>query len=62
MAAKRLRVTLVRSLSGQKPNHRRTVAALGLRRLGSSVERVPDAAMLGMVRSVAHLLRVEETD
>jgi large subunit ribosomal protein L30 len=61
MAAKRLKVTLVRSLSGQKPSHRKTVAALGLRRIGSSVEHDENPAMLGMIRAVAHLIRVEET-
>jgi large subunit ribosomal protein L30 len=62
MAAKRLRVTLVRGLSGQKPGHRRTVAALGLRRLGSAAIHEPNAAILGMLRAVSHLVRVEETD
>jgi len=62
MAGKKLRVTLVRSLSGQRPSHRKTVEALGLRRIGSTVEHVSNPAMLGMVRAVAHMVRVEETD
>lgn len=61
MAANRLKVTLIRGLSGQKPSHRKTVAALGLRRIGSTVEHNINPAMLGMVRAVAHLIRVEET-
>ena len=61
MAANRLKVTLIRGLSGQKPSHRKAVAALGLRRIGSTVEHNITPAMLGMVRAVAHLIRVEET-
>jgi large subunit ribosomal protein L30 len=61
MAAKKLKVTLVRGLSGQKPAHRKTVAALGLRRVGATVEHDGSPAILGMVRAVAHLIRVEET-
>lgn len=61
MAANKLKVTLIRSLSGQKPSHRKTVAALGLRKLGSTREHNINPATLGMVRAVAHLIRVEET-
>lgn len=55
-------MTLVRGLSGQKPQHRKTVEALGLRRIGSTVEHASNPAMLGMIRAVAHMVRVEETD
>jgi large subunit ribosomal protein L30 len=60
MAANRLRIKLVRSPIGCKPEHRRTVKALGLRRLGSAVEKTASPAVLGMVRSVSYLLDVEE--
>ncbi len=59
---KKLRVTLIRSLSGQKPAHRKTVVALGLRRIGHTVERASSPAILGMVRAVAHMVRVVECD
>jgi large subunit ribosomal protein L30 len=61
MAVKKLKVTLVRGLSGQKPSHRKTVAALGLRRIGSTVEQEASPAILGMIRAVAHMVRVEES-
>jgi large subunit ribosomal protein L30 len=57
---KNIRIRLVRSLIGSKPGQRRTVKALGLGRLGSSVERQANPAVLGMVRAVSHLVEVEE--
>ena len=55
-----LRIRLVRSPIGAKPKLRRTVAALGLRRMGSLVELEATPAVLGMVRAVSHLVAVEE--
>ena len=60
MAASRVRITLVRSTIGCKPTHRRTVKALGLRRLHAVVEKAATPSVLGMVRSVSYLLEVEE--
>jgi large subunit ribosomal protein L30 len=57
---KSIRIRLVRSLIGSKPGQRRTAKALGLGRLGSSVEREANPAVLGMVRAVSHLVEVEE--
>jgi large subunit ribosomal protein L30 len=57
---KRIRVTLVRSTIGEKPVHRRTVAALGLRRMHHSKEHEWTPSIQGMVRSVSHLVRHEE--
>jgi large subunit ribosomal protein L30 len=57
---KRLKITLVKSPIACKPEHRRTVEALGLRRLGSTVEKKASPAVVGMVRSVSYLLDVEE--
>jgi large subunit ribosomal protein L30 len=56
----KIRIRLVRSPIASKPACRRTVTALGLRRLGA--ERLLEAtpAVLGMVRAVGHLLEVEE--
>ncbi len=60
MAARTLRITLRRSTIGCKPAHRRTVQALGLRRIGATVEKAASPAVLGMVRAVSYLLSVEE--
>jgi len=57
---KRIRVKLVKSLIGRKPKQRKTVAALGLKKIGSVREKEATPAVLGMVRSVSHLVEVEE--
>ncbi len=60
MGEKKVRIKLVRSTIGCVPAHRRTVTALGLRRLNAVVEKAATPAILGMVRSVSYLLEVEE--
>jgi large subunit ribosomal protein L30 len=57
---KKLRVTQVRSGIGQRPEHRGTLRALGLGRIGRSVERPESPQLAGMLRKVRHLVRVEE--
>ncbi|MFA5514584.1 MAG: 50S ribosomal protein L30 [Sphaerochaetaceae bacterium] len=58
--AKRIKITLAKSVIGSLPAQRRTVKALGLGKIGSSVEHNADAVILGMVRVVSHLVQVEE--
>jgi large subunit ribosomal protein L30 len=57
---KKIRIRLVRSPIASKPACRRTVTALGLRKLGAATELEATPAVLGMVRVVAHLVQVEE--
>jgi large subunit ribosomal protein L30 len=59
-AEKKIRITLVRSTIGTKPNHRATVKALGLGKLNSVVEKVANAAILGQVETISHLVIWEE--
>jgi len=54
-----LRIRLVRSPAGRKPRHRRTLAALGLRRVGQTVQQSARPEILGMVAQVAYLVAVE---
>ena len=61
MAAK-LRITLRRSTVGTNPSARGTVRALGLDRIGHTVELADDPAVRGQVRAVRYLLDVEEID
>ena len=56
----KLRITQIRSKIGETQKHRGTLRALGLGRIGSSVERVESAQLAGMLRKVRHLVRVEE--
>ena len=59
---KKLRIKLVKSTIGRKPKHRRTVEALGLRKIGAVVEKEATPQIRGMVRAVSYLLEVEELD
>ena len=54
-------VRLVRSPLGRIPKQRATVKALGLSRMGSSVELEATPAIKGMIDKVAHLVTVEES-
>jgi large subunit ribosomal protein L30 len=56
----RIRIRLVRSPISEKPQVRKTVRALGLRKLHSSVVQAATPPILGMVRAVSHLVEVEE--
>jgi large subunit ribosomal protein L30 len=56
----KLRITQTRSAIGQTQRHRGTLRALGLGRIGRSVEREDSPETLGMLRRVSHLVRVEE--
>lgn len=57
-----LKITLVRSVIGNKPINRRTVQALGLRKTGRTVYREDTPSVRGMIRNVQHLLRIESVD
>jgi large subunit ribosomal protein L30 len=53
-------ITRIRSGIGAKQNHRDTLRSLGLRKIGDSVTRELDEITKGMVRTVAHMVVVEE--
>lgn len=56
----KLKVTLVKSPIAQVPKNRKTVAALGFKKLNQTREFEDNAAVRGMLRQVAHMVRVEE--
>ena len=58
--AEKLKITLVKSTIGAIPKHKKTVEALGLKKLNKTVELPDNAATRGMVAPVKHLLKVEE--
>lgn len=58
--ADKLRITLVKSTIGAIPKHRATVEALGLKKIGKTVELPDNDAVRGMVWHVRHLVKVEE--
>ena len=59
-ADKKIKVTLVKSPIGAVPKHRKTVEALGLRKMNHTVELPDNEAVRGMVQQVCHLVKVEE--
>lgn len=57
---KLVRVTLVKSPIGYNISQKRTVKALGLRKMNQTVEHKDSPTFRGMVAKVSHLLFVEE--
>ena len=57
-----LKVTQIRSGIGGKPNQRETLRTLGLRKIGRSVIKEDRPEIRGMIRTVAHLVTVEEVE
>ncbi len=56
----KLRITQVRSQIGETQRHRGTLRALGLGKIGRSVEHTESPQLAGMLRKVRHLVKVEE--
>ena len=54
-----IKVTQVRSAISREASQGRTLKALGLHRIGDSVEHSDDPEIMGMVRKVVHLVKVE---
>ena len=57
---KRIKITLVKSVIDRNETAKRTVIALGIKKLNGSVEVEATPQILGMVRRVEHLIKVEE--
>lgn len=55
-----LKITLVKSTIGALKVHKATIEALGLRKIGQTVEKKDNAPMRGMIAKVSHLISVEE--
>lgn len=55
-----VKVTLRRSVIGEKPKTRATVEGLGLKRIGHTVEQVDTPTFRGMLAKVRHLVEVDE--
>ena len=58
--AGKLKITLVKSTIGAIPKHRKTVEALGLKKLNKTVEMPDNAATRGQIEQIRHLVKVEE--
>ena len=60
--AARLKITQIKSKISEKQNQRDTLRSLGLHRIGNVVVRDDNKQNRGYVRTVAHLVNVEEID
>lgn len=60
--AKKLEITLRRSLIGRAEDQRVTVNTLGLRKINQTVVQEDNAAIRGMVNKVSHLVTVKEIE
>jgi large subunit ribosomal protein L30 len=57
-----LKITWVKSGIGQKEDQKRTIRALGFRRLGQTIVHSDSPDVRGMIRKIKHLVSVEEAD
>jgi large subunit ribosomal protein L30 len=60
--ASKLKVTLIRSGINRLEAQKRTVRALGLRKMHKSVVLPDNQAVRGMIRTVSHLVKVEAAE
>ena len=60
MAKATIKVTQVKSTNGRLKNHKASIAGLGLRRIGHTVEVEDTPAVRGMINQVNYLVRVED--
>lgn len=58
----KIKVTQVKSGVGRKQNQRETLRTLGLKRIGDSVVIEARPELVGMAKSISHLVTVEEVD
>lgn len=56
----RLKITWVKSSIGYSRRQKETIRALGLRHLGSAVEKADTPVIRGMISKISHLVVVEE--
>jgi large subunit ribosomal protein L30 len=55
----KIKITQIKSVIDRSERQKRTIEALGLRKINHSVEVEANAAIIGMVRKVNHLVAVE---
>ena len=60
--SKTLSVTLIKSPIGRLKNHKASIAGLGLRKIGQTVEVEDSPSVRGMIEQVAYRLKVEGQD
>ncbi|WNJ16535.1 50S ribosomal protein L30 [Pontibacter sp. G13] len=58
----KVKITQVRSLIGRPGDQKATMVALGLGKINREVEKTCTPQILGMIKKVSHLIKVEETE
>jgi len=57
---KKIKITLVKSPIGYKEKAKKTLEALGLRRMNQPIEHNSNDSIMGMIKIVDYLIKVEE--
>jgi large subunit ribosomal protein L30 len=57
----KVKITQIKSQIGQSERHRGTLRALGLGRIGNTREHDESPVLAGMLRKVAHLVKVDQS-
>lgn len=57
----KIKITQIKSVIDRSENQKRTIQALGLKRINHTVEVEATPAIIGMVRKVNHLVAVQES-
>ena len=55
----KVKVTLVKSLIGTKPNQKATAGSLGLKKIGDSIVHEDNAVLAGKIKVLSHLVKTE---
>lgn len=58
--ADKLKITQIRSTIGRPAKHARIIRSLGIKRMNQTVEHKNDPVIVGQIKKVSHLLKVEE--
>ena len=58
--ADKLRITQIKSTIGRPAKHGRIIRSLGIKRMHQTVEHKADPVILGQIKKVSHLVKVEE--
>ena len=57
-----VKVTLVNSLIGTKPNQKKTAQSLGLGKIGDFIVHAEGAVLEGKIKVISHLVKVEKIE
>lgn len=58
--SEKIKITQIKSIIGRPAKHGRIMRSLGLRKMHQTVEHKADPVILGQVKKISHLVKVEE--